>query len=221
MAKDLENTMVGNSVYFLVDINPETTNGLIVQLTQWLSTLPVSKTPIIDASCKIYKPFESIPENIPVLNVYINSCGGNVAQTQPILTVFHDAHARGAIIKTYNLFRASSGASTIAVSGTHGYRYMAQNAYNFIHFGDISATSNHTDEIEFATKNFQRHDELSRTAYLTNTKLTKKEINKYYNTEGSGKLFAEQCLIKGLCDWVITPHGWTNNVQDLVNQNIR
>ena len=220
MAKDLENTMIGNNVYLLVDINPETTNGLIAQLTQWVSALPVSKTPVANASYKIYKPFELIPEDIPVLNVYINSCGGNTAHTQSILTMFYDAHARGAIIKTYNLFRANSSASIIAVSGTHGYRYMAQHAHNFIHFGDVSATPNHTDEIEFATKNFQRHDELSRSVYLANTKLTKKEINKYYNTEGSGKLLAPECLAKGLCDWVITPNGWVNNVKDL-QQNIR
>ena len=212
MAKDLENTMVGNNVYFLVDINPETTNGLIVQLTQWVSALPILET---RTSYKTYKPFELIPENIPVLNVYINSCGGNVAHTQSILTMFDDAHARGAIIKTYNLFRANSSASIIAVSGTYGYRYMAQNAHNFIHFGDISATPIHTNEIEFATKNFQRHDELSRAVYLANTKLTKKEITKYYNTEGSGKLLAPECLAKGLCDWVITPNGWVNNVKDL------
>jgi len=207
MAKEIENTMIDNNVYIFTDINATTTNETIAKLTQWVYALPLPVMSNATTPNKIYTPFEKIPENIPVLNVYINSNGGNVAQTQPILTMFHYASARGAIIRTYNLYRAGSCASVIAVSGTHGYRYMAENAYNFIHFGDISATANHTEEIEFAKKHLKRHDNLSRTIYLGNTKLTQKEIDKYYNTEGAGNLFAKQCLTKGLCDWIIMNDG--------------
>ena len=40
MAKDLENTMVGNNVYILTELSKETTNGLITQLSQWVDRLP-------------------------------------------------------------------------------------------------------------------------------------------------------------------------------------
>ena len=238
MAKEIENTMVDNNVYLFTDINQQTTNDLIAKLSQWVDKLSfaVKKAPehpkekditddtvyTIGESYKIYTPYEPIPANTPVLNVYINSCGGSVAQTQPILTMFHIASARGAIIKTYNLFRANSSASMIAISGTHGYRYMAQDAYNMVHFGNISADANHTDEIEFATKHLKTFDARSRNIYLNNTSLTAKEISRYYNTEGAGKLSSEQCLAKELCDWIITNDGrFVNNVAELRDQKTR
>ena len=64
MAKDLENTMVGNNIYLLTAINAETTNGLIIQLTQWVNKLPVV-TP--NNNTKIYTPYEIIPEDTSVL----------------------------------------------------------------------------------------------------------------------------------------------------------
>ncbi len=237
MAKEIENTMVDNNVYIFTDINQQTTNELIAKLSQWVDKLPFSaktKTPHpkeeditedtvypIGASYKIYTPYEAIPTNIPVLNVYINSCGGKTNQMHSILTLFNIASAKGAIVKTYNLRNASSCASMIAISGTHGYRYMAQNAFNYIHFGHKSNDVSHEDEIEFAIKDYKIFCEESRNIYLNNTKLTMRELQKYYKTENSGYLSSKQCLAKGLCDWVITPNGWTNKIEDLTNQKIR
>lgn len=235
MAKDLENTMVGNNVYILTVITNETTNGLLIQLTQWVDKLPLKNNLIVpqkpdekditddtvyiigkDNSYKSYTPYEAVPNNIPVLNVWINSGGGKISVMQSILTLFNMASAKGTIIKTYNIASASSSASMIAISGTPGYRYMAENAYNYIHFGRYSADTAHTDEIDILTNDLKIFDKTTRLMYLNNTKLTNKELTRYYNTEGAGRLYADQCLQKGLCDWVITNDGrFVNNVNEL------
>lgn len=215
MAKDLENTMVDNNVYLLTQINAETTNGLIIKLTQWVNTLPVIQ-PNQTKDKKIYTPYEVIPANTPVLNVWINCGGGNFCRTVSLLSMFQMASARGTIIKTYNIGQDSSCASMIAVSGTHGYRYMGDNTYNLIHYGKSQYEINHLDEAEHAIRNFKNHLNEMYDLYQHNTKLSKEEINQYFNTEDSGQLYAEQCLDRGLCDWVITNDGrFVNNVAEL------
>ena len=217
MAKDLENTMVGNNIHLFTKIDPDTTNGLIVQLIQWVNALPYK-----DKEWKTYSPNEEIPNNIPVLNVWINSGGGNAYQTTAILNMFNLASARGTIIRTYNICRAASSASMIAVSGTPGYRYMAENAYNLVHYGNSRYEISHSNELEYALNDAKTHDEKTRRIYLNNTKLTMEEIDQFYNTENSGQLYAEQCLQKGLCDWVITNDGrFVNTVEELKKQKTR
>lgn len=238
MAKEneLKNSMVDNNVYVLTTISPETTNELIAQLSCWVDKIPLPNLVPCNKSTKsenneisddeiriigqsfgkIYSPYEITPKNQPILNVYINSNGGKTAVMQSILTLFNIASAKGTIIKTYNLATASSSASMIAISGTRGYRFMSENAYNYIHFGRYAGDTTHTDEIEFVTKDLKNFDKTTRYIYLQNTKLTEKELDKYYNTEGAGRLYAKQCLQKGLCDWVITTDGrFVNNVRDL------
>ena len=217
MAKDLENTMVDNNIYLLTQISPETTNGLIMQLTRWANALPVAKP---TDSLKIYSPYEIIPNNIPVLNVWINCSGGNSVQTISILNMFHIASARGTIIKTYNIGRASSSASMIAVSGTPGYRYMGEDTFNMIHYGNSKFEIDHPEENEYNNINFKKHLNAMYNLYQKNTLLTKQELNKYFKTEGAGQLYAEQCLTKGVCDWVITNDGrFVNNIAELKKQN--
>lgn len=216
MAKDLENTMVDNNVYLLTEITQETTNGLIIQLTQWVNALPITNKKI---DRHIYSPYEEIPNNTPVLNIWINSCGGKNNVRESILTLCHIASAHGTIIKTYNLREASSNASIIAISGTKGYRYMSEQAFNFIHFGNTGQNVKHPNEIEYVTASFKRHGDESKNIYLRHTKLAEKELDKFQNQEGSGLLTAEQCLRKGLCDWVITNDGrFVNSVAELNKQ---
>ena len=237
MAKETEliNAMVDNNIYILTTISPETTNELIARLSHWVDVLPfpnyVEKNQpttgndisedeirIISGkySKKMYSPYEMVPTSCPTINVYINSNGGKTLVMQSILTLFNMASAKGTIIKTYNLASASSSASMIAISGTSGYRYMAENAYNYIHFGRYSADTAHTDEIDILTNDLKTFDKTTRLMYLNNTKLTNKELTRYYNTEGAGRLYADQCLQKGLCDWVITNDGrFVNNINEL------
>ena len=240
MAKDLENTMINNNVHILTEINAETTHGLIAQLTQWMDDLDKKVgdlfyqekqiTPVAGSSLriinvqkatdKIYSPYETIPDHIPVLNVYINSGGGKAYWMQSLLSMFHMTTAlHGTIIRTYNIARACSCASMIAVSGTKGYRYMSEGAFNGIHFGSVKSEVNHSDEIELSKKRADDWKKSTMKIYMDNTKLTEKELKKYYNTEGSGTLYAKECLEKGICDWVSTyDKRFVNNVNDLIQK---
>jgi ATP-dependent protease ClpP protease subunit len=129
--------------------------------------------------------------------------------------------AKGSIIRTYNMSYASSNAGIIAISGSKGYRYMGSHAYNLIHFGKFTSTSTSPYELEQSHTNMKYDIREYKDLYLKNTNLSEEEIDSYFNHEGSGKLYAKDCLAKGLCDYVITPRGWTNNVEDLIKQNIR
>lgn len=235
MANILENTMVNNNVYFLTEITNETTNGLLIHLTQWVDKLPLKNNLNLpkktaeenitedtvyvignNDSYKTYAPYEMIPENIPVLNVWINSGGGKDNITQSVLSMFNIASAKGAIIKTYNLRQAGSNASIIAISGTPGYRYMAERAFNYIHFGTKNRQISHENELEFAIADLKYFVDETKYLYLDKTNLTKQELKKYYNIESSGLLSAKQCLQKGLCDWVITNDGrFVNNISEI------
>ena len=242
MPKDLENTMVDNNLYILTEINPETTTNAVIQLTQWVEKMPFVKkgdmfyntkkittgkdtsVRIInakEATDKIYSPYEEIPEHIPVLNVYINSSGGSSSLMKSILSMFYIASFKGTIIRTYNIGRANSCASMIAVSGTHGYRYMAEDAKNVVHYGYSKNGIQHPNELEFVLKDFKKEINSTRKIYLNNSKLTKEDLEKYYNIEGSGNLSALECLFKGLCDWVITDDGRFVNVSDFDATNLR
>jgi ATP-dependent protease ClpP protease subunit len=233
----MENSMKDNNVFLTVQLNPETTNGVIRDMTTWLNNIPFVKKgnmfykrealadidnpdkaifSSIAATDKIYTPYEEIPKHIPVLNVYINCSGGDALQLKSILSMFHMASARGVIIRTYNIGRASSSASMIAISGTHGYRIMDEYAFNLIHYGTSKSTIERENEVEFALKDLETYHAQTRDIYLSNTKLTNKELTKYYNFEGSGQLFAKECLQKGLCDWIATKDGrFINNIKEL------
>ena len=129
--------------------------------------------------------------------------------------MFYIAKIRGAIIETYNIGRANSASSMIAVSGTPGHRYMNEYATHTIHYGKSSCEINHPDEAKFAIKDFNNVVNMVYDIYLSNTKLTKKDLSKYLRIEGSGQLSAKECLQKGVCDYVITKHKITHSIADL------
>ena len=196
----IKNIMVENNLYITSDITPETTNDAIIKLSQWVNALPEKPT----------------NENTPILNIYIDSWGGKFNILHPILTLMNMATARGTIIKTYNLYNASSCASVLAISGTKGYRYMAENGYNLVHFGSRSMNCRQESEITNRTKFINHETFRFKEPYLLRTKISQTELDKYFEHEFSGFLTAEQCLRKGLCDWIITNDGrFVNNIKNI------
>ncbi len=210
MANDIKNTVIQNNIYITTAINNETCNSVIINLSQWIQDLPFKeKNPLT------FAPFTELPAGTPILNVYISSYGGDMDVAKSILSLLNIAKAKNVIVKTYNISNAHSGASMIAVSGTKGYRYMAHNASNGIHFGKHTETVSRLPELPLMLEDMNRVKQQMKDIYLENTKLTKKELTKFFTTEGSGTLNAVQCLTKGICDYVITPNGWTNKPEDL------
>lgn len=213
---DFKNAIIDNNVYIRTYIGPETTSDVITGLTKLEQKISFDESLNLT---EIYTPTDFIPNQ--VVNVYISSNGGEDTTTFAILNLFDMIKAKGAIIRTYNLSYAASNAGVIAISGTQGYRYMASHAYNFIHFGKFTENMSRQSEIDIAFRDLKDSNQEFKDIYLANTRLSKKEINKYFEKEGSGKLYAKDCLAKGLCDWVITPNGWTSKIEDLIKQNIR
>jgi len=211
MANELKNTMIGNNIYILTNICAESCSDIIVNLSNWVqknfgSDKKLEFTPDEDKA----PPYSAI-----MLNVYISSRGGDTDIARAIINLFNIAKAQNNIVRTYNLSRADSSASMIAVSGTHGYRYMAHDATNLIHYGKYSLRTDRYDEQKYTMNYLDRENKYTKNVYLDNTKLNSKDLDKFFSTEGAGELTATQCLSKGVCDWVITPNGWVNNVKDL------
>ena len=84
---------------------------------------------------------------------------------------------------------------------------MYDTAYNYIHFGKTTLTIEREDEEEIATQNAKINRDQVREIYQACTKLTQREIKKFTSLEGSGELFATECLEKHLCDWILTYDG--------------
>ena len=117
------------------------------------------------------------------------------------------ARANGSIVRTFNLAWAASAASIITISGTKGYRYMAEDALTYIHFGRTGVIAERQDEIEFKIRNITEHSKLLQKQYLQNTSVTQRELEQYFNVEASGQLGAKECLEKKICDWIVTNNG--------------
>ena len=215
---DFKNTMVNNNIYIRTYIDDEKCADVISGLSQMEQKTQFKPN---NKPTKIIAPYENFGPNQPNLNVYITSDGGDLFVARAIINLFNMLNAKGVIIRTYNLSYAASSASVIAISGTPGYRYMAYDAYNFIHFGKRSLSVTREAELPHLINNEKQQNQLLNDFYLANTNLTKKDLKNFFNCENSGRLYASQCLAKGICDWVITPRGWTNNIQDLTDQNIR
>lgn len=186
-------------------IHQETCGEMIGRLAQIISQLPMQE-PIDTLSAKIALPYE-IPQNRFVFDVAINSGGGDVSEYRAIASMFALAKLRGAIIRTHNIGYAASCASILAVQGTPGYRIMSENAYNLVHYGSTSISAYRESELEIATQNSKKSREMLFAIYQKYTKLTAEELEKFKSVEKSGQLFAQQCLEKHLCDWILTSDG--------------
>lgn len=216
---DIKNIITGNTIYIRTQINMDTTKDVISGLADIEQNMKVGRPS--DPDIQGYSPTVALPMGKTVVNVYISSSGGEDTVTFAIINLFDMIKVKGGIIRTYNISHAASNAGVIAIYGSKGFRYMASHAYNLIHFGKYTITTARQPEMEQAFMNMKDDNAEYKDLYLKNTKLTEQEINKYFDSEGSGKLFAKDCLAKSLCDWVVTPNGWTNKVADLIQQKVR
>ena len=211
--KTQENMMQDNMIFMCTEITEETTNKMTAKLIEWVNKLKPAKAEILAKNtATIISPYNEWPENQPVLEVYLQTPGGMISVAKSIMSLFKMARAKGTIIKTINLSAAASCGSLLAVSGTKGYRYMAEDAYNLIHYGSRGGSSTRDGEAE---RVLQKNNEITNSLkkiYLDNTQLSLKEINKYFTFEDTGRLNAKACLEKGICDFVITSDGqYINN----------
>lgn len=199
------NYIAGNKVFILDGINDKTTAELIGNLSVLVDSLDWN--PIFDsATAQVINPYSFSAENHPIIDVYINSGGGNLSQTKSIMTLLNLARAKGAIIRTTNMGIAASCASLIAVQGTPKFRIMYEQAYNMIHYGKSTFSVDKVDEIERARKLENEKRANFNAPYLKYTNLTDKELKQFQKTE-YGHMNAQKCLQKNICDWILTTDG--------------
>ena len=161
---DFKNTIKDNNVYLQTSIDDDKCADVIAGLTQF-----EQKTISKQQSSTIIAPYDNFSDDQTILNVYITSDGGDGLVARAIIELFNRLQAKGVIIRTHNLSYAASAASLIAVSGTPGYRYMAHDAYNLIHYGKHVIVLNHENELPYAIKNEKKQTQSSYNIYLSNT----------------------------------------------------
>ena len=196
------NYIAGNKVFILDNINLASTAELIGNLSTMVDNL--TWNPVFEpAQANVSNPYSFNSAEHPIIDVYINSNGGNLPQTKSIMTLLNLARAKGAIIRTTNMGISASCASLIAIQGTPKFRIMYEQAYNLLHYGKSTYSVDKADEIDRVAiyetelrKNFNA-------PYLKYTNLTEKDLKKYQKTEFA-YLNAQECLKKNICDWILT-----------------
>jgi ATP-dependent protease ClpP protease subunit len=71
----------------------------------------------------------------PVMDVYINSPGGNGYVVMHLIRLFEQAKANGIKVRTIIPSYAYSAGSMLAIAGTLGERYVGETAEHLVHYG--------------------------------------------------------------------------------------
>ena len=176
-----KNYMYGDNVFILDEITSANCAFLIGDITQYLSEKE---------------------HHDKILNVFINSPGGEVNVMMNILGLLNLARLNNITIKTYVLGCASSAASIIAVQGD--YRFMTDISRHFIHFGSICDITTKHSEIDKIYRQNKEYAENMQDLYIKSCKgkLSREMLLSLQNDE-RGYLNAKQCLKYGLCDVII------------------
>lgn len=201
---DKNNYILGNGVFILNGFSSDTTNAMLGELANLVNSL--TPCPQISAKYKITSPYELPSADTPVIDVYINSNGGEASILNSILTLLNIAKHRGAIIRTTVLGKAYSCGSLLAIHGTPGYRIMSHDAEHLVHFGRSNTCVTNETEIPGALKRMQQHETSGKEMYLANTKITKEKLQALYKND-YGFVNATNALKWGFCDWVLGPSG--------------
>ena len=193
-----------NKIFILDNLSDESSNELIGNLADMV--MSIEQQPIYKTSAKINSPYELDYNNRPVIDVFINSCGGAGSILDSIVTLLAIAKSRGAIVRTTVMGNASSSASMLAILGTPGYRIMYSHSYHFVHFGTHSPRITKESEIEASAKHVKTATTNKNNLYLQHTNLTPQELKKLQSNE-KGYVYSKECLDKGFCDWIIDEFG--------------
>lgn len=80
-------------------------------------------------------------EKAGVLDLYINSYGGNSDVANHMVSLIEIAKAHDIVVRTIVTSAAFSAGSWVAVTGTPGERYIAKTAAHLVHYGTIGSAS--------------------------------------------------------------------------------
>ena len=154
-------------------------------------------------------PYDIDTSKYNVINVFINSNGGDIDILNSIITLLGIAKSKGAIIRTTVCSKAYSCGSVLAIIGTPGFRIMYANAYHLVHFGTQTRTAKQESEIESVTNSMKEHHTNWNNLYLNNTNISQKELKKLMSKDSF--VTANKALKYSFCDWIINEKGLIRN----------
>lgn len=206
MSQNQSNYVLGSSVFILDDFKSSTTNEMIGDLSELVMNLEPRDKYTLNTALK--SPYEIDTQKYNVIDVFINSNGGNVDILNSITTLLGIAKSKNAIIRTTVCSKAYSCGSALAIIGTPGFRIMYSNAYHLIHFGSMCRTAKLESEIESVANNMKENHVNWNNLYLNNTKISQKELKKLMTKDSF--ISANQALKLSFCDWIINEQGLTH-----------
>ena len=113
---DNENSFVdGNKFYILGQFNDEFNKNIIVPMTRKIEELSLLRNPVMD--------------------IYINSPGGNGYIVMHLIHLIEQAKAKDIKVRTIVPSYAYSAGSMLAITGTKGERYIGDTAEHLVHYG--------------------------------------------------------------------------------------
>lgn len=192
------------SIYILGSFDRDTMGDLIGQISTMIQSLPPE--PIYKADKKIVSPYDISAVSNPIIDIFIDSTGGDTNMLNNISTLLNIAKMNGAIIRTTVLSRAYSCGSLLAIQGTPGFRIMSHRAQHMIHFGSLGIQADSERMAKHVLENTLRKKEITHDKYKIHTKMSPKDLKRLTAAEGE-YWDAQKCLNNGLCDWIIGENG--------------
>ncbi|MBD5389119.1 ATP-dependent Clp protease proteolytic subunit [bacterium] len=203
---DSNNYLYDTKVCILDSINPDSIARLVGDLTDLVMRLPVQK------SCPIAAPtvnpyvLDNLPKTPRIIDVIINSPGGNIYCLSTILHLLGIAKSKGAIIRTTATGLAGSSASMLAVQGTPGFRIMHENAVHMVHWGTWNWKFTQESEVDKIAAYMKKSRTALQSIYLKHTNIPPQRLKQLMRDEG-GYLMPDECLKLGMCDWILKTNG--------------
>ncbi len=166
--------------------------------------------PQYNLKTKLVSPYDTDKIKNPIIDIFIDSPGGEVHTLNSITTLLNIAKARGAIIRTTVLAQAFSCGSLLAIQGTPGFRIMSSDAELLVHYGTTGLRVDKQSDLDAMPAILTARKQQTNAKYLAHTKISQRELNKLLSNE-SGFLSAKKCLELGFCDWIIDANGLLSN----------
>lgn len=202
----MANFFKNGTLYIIEDLEATQPNYFIADLKDFIfSYNPETNT---DKTLRITGPYDIKGPN--VLDIFINSYGGDIKTYSSIEFLINMARSKGIIIRTTVTGVASTTASALAVQGTPGFRIMGYESYHFIpHVMEtkpVGFIKEKDEEDYFCSLDLtpKQFDNLI-VNYLRHTKITKRQLNALIKNE---RLDSIKSLKYGFCDWILSPEGY-------------
>lgn len=167
------------------------------------------------SSYSLAKELEELSEDVGTINVYINSCGGDVAEALAIRSQLKRHKAK---IKTYADGVVASAAVTVFMAGDE--RIMSNASLIFIHnawtygSGDANAFRKQAEDLD-------KYTEQSIKAYIEHINISEEELKQLMDEETF--LDPEQCLEMGFCTFIegqIKPKSTSQNAKKVIYEKL-